>query len=157
MKNYELQNSLIKKYIESLQALKEHGILNNKKDFTSQIGEWLVCELFDGEMAPSSIQKDWDMIIGDKKVQVKAHSKATTNPNRKTYLDYELGCDIDELIIVVFNETYSLQELYRVPWEVVCQAKEFNKKRREIYWSTLNEFKLDLVSIENQSVLELFT
>lgn len=35
-------NTAIHEYFKSFNRLKELGVVTNKKDFTSQIGEWLV-------------------------------------------------------------------------------------------------------------------
>jgi hypothetical protein len=41
----------LKNYFEALSTLKRLGIVPNKKDFTSQIGEWLVNEIYNGALA----------------------------------------------------------------------------------------------------------
>jgi len=82
--------------------------------------------------------------------------KATTNSNRKTYLNYQEFCDIDELVLVIFSQTYELRETYRAPWSEVYKKVRFNKPGNEVYWKDLNEFKLDLNSLPNQNVLKLF-
>ena len=48
--------------------LKDLDVLINKKDFTCQIGEWLVASLYDGERSTNGIQKDWDIKVGEKNV-----------------------------------------------------------------------------------------
>jgi hypothetical protein len=54
----------IKKYIKVLAALRKEGILTDKKDFTCQIGEWLVEQLYNGKRAPTTNQKGWDVKVG---------------------------------------------------------------------------------------------
>lgn len=66
MKDYSLIAEHLKSFSESFRNLKSVGIIRNKKDFTCQLGEWLVSEIYDGVYAESSIQKDWDIRIGVK-------------------------------------------------------------------------------------------
>ena len=61
MKDYKETNILLKNYFDALRALKNAEITSNKKDFTCQIGEWLVSEIYEGTRAFSGIQKDWDI------------------------------------------------------------------------------------------------
>ena len=65
MKNYKRVDRALRNYINSLKELGELGIATSKKDFTSQIGEWFVSELYDGHRAESANQKDWDIKIGN--------------------------------------------------------------------------------------------
>lgn len=50
----------IKKYVQIIAELRDANILTNKKDFTGQIGEWLVAQLYNGKRATSANQKGWD-------------------------------------------------------------------------------------------------
>lgn len=59
MTDYTKIQTALNDYLTSLQKLQELGVTTNKKDFTSQIGEWFVSELFDGQRAESGVQKCW--------------------------------------------------------------------------------------------------
>lgn len=54
MKINDLKTAL-HNYFQSLNSLKELGVVTNKKDFTSQIGEWLVEKIYCGKRAESGI------------------------------------------------------------------------------------------------------
>ena len=56
MKDYNEINIVLKNFLNSLKELNRLGVTTNKKDFTSQIGEWLVSELFEGKLAESAVQ-----------------------------------------------------------------------------------------------------
>lgn len=154
--NYEAQERPIRNLVDALKALREGGVTSNKTDLTCQISEWLVKEIFNGTLASTSINKDWDLMVGEKRVQVKAHAKAATNKNRKTYISYNEAALIDELIIVVFTQDYALREFYCIPWSKALQLISHNKGGSILSWSRLNEYQLDIESLPNQPVISLF-
>lgn len=101
------------------------GVIRNKKDFTSQLGEWLVAELYGGISAESSSQKDWDVKVGaDLFIQVKTHAKAIGNNNRWTGIKYKKDAQINELVIIVFTHDYKLREFYKIPWNLAVQKTQ---------------------------------
>ena len=89
-----------------MKTLRDEGILINKKDFTCQIGEWLVAMLYDGKRATSGIQKGWDVDVMGTHIQVKAHAKVETNSAKFSAVDKDSTERIDELVIVVFTFDY---------------------------------------------------
>ena len=54
-------NNALANYFVALQELRSLGVLPNSKDFTSQLGEWIVEEMFQGKRAENGIQKYWDV------------------------------------------------------------------------------------------------
>ena len=157
MKDYSLIHQHLKSYIEISANLKSVGILRNKKDFTSQVGEWLVSELYDGTFAESSTQKDWDIKVGnDFFIQVKAHAKAIDNPNRWTEIKYGSDAKISELIIIVFTHDYKLKEFYKLPWKIAQTKISEDKTRRLIRWNHISEFKVEFKSLPKQNLVKLF-
>ncbi len=62
-------------YFKALKELNALGVTKNKKDFTSQLGEWLVETLYDGKRSENGIEKYWDIECYLGKVQVKTHAK----------------------------------------------------------------------------------
>ncbi|RYX98708.1 hypothetical protein EON78_04910 [bacterium] len=142
MIDYLTAGKLLKNYFGALKDLKDAGITSNKKDFTSQIGEWFVSELYGGVKATNSIQKDWDIMLGEKKIQVKTHAKSITNFNRKTPIKFNNEAKIDELIIIIFTEDYNLKEFYKVPWLDALPLIKRNKGADIIHWDHLHKFKI---------------
>lgn len=146
----------LNKYIESLELLYNCNILKNKKDFTGQIGEWLVEELYDGSRAKSGVQKGWDVVANNKFFQIKTHSKSDTNKNRWSSISLS-EVNADFLIIVVFSNKYKLKEFYKVPWTVVLnRLKKRGKKqtRNEINWSDIIDFKIELTKLPKQEIIK---
>ncbi|OYU82544.1 MAG: hypothetical protein CFE24_15065 [Flavobacterium sp. BFFFF2] len=156
MKDYTNIKATLKKHHESLDELKNHKVIQNKKDFTSQIGEWFVSELYGGTRAQSGIQKDWDIIVSESYIQVKTHSKAITTKARWSVIKKNYDAKINVLIIVVFTENYKLREFYKLPWEDAYRLITSQKSRDVIHWDHLNKYKINIEELPNQSVVSLF-
>ncbi len=106
---------VLQKFFSSWEQLRQMGILTSKKDFTCQIGEWLVETLYGGKRASSSIQKAWDVDVKGKRIQVKTHAKAASNAARFTLVDCTSMENVDELVIMVFSFNYKLRAFYKLP------------------------------------------
>ena len=143
-------------YFEALKSLKRLGVVPNSKDFTSQLGEWLVTTLFDGEKAISGIQKDWDINVNGKLFQVKTHAKATTTSARWTSIKYRPNAIIDELVIIVFSAEYKLKEYYSVPWPDALGHIRQNESGHVIYWDHLIKYKKAIGSLPKQHIISVF-
>ncbi len=143
-------------YFNALNTLKNLGVTQNKKDFTSQIGEWLVETLYDGKRAESGIQKYWDIDTSIGKIQVKTHAKSNKTTARWSALKYDMDSDIDFVIIIVFSEDYKLNEFYKIPWTNCLDLIRRNKDRDVLMWNHLNDYKLQLTKLPKQNVISLF-
>ena len=157
--NFDAIQKALANYLEGWAHLKKLGIVNNKKDFTSQLGEFLVANLYQGTPSESSIQKDWDLELADgKKVQVKAHAKAFTNKNKWTPVPYQQDASIDLYIIVVFTEGYKLKHFFDVPWEVLWERSTQDKARRLIRWNKLFDYdRMNQQDFRTQGLVVLFS
>lgn len=101
----------------SQSLLRSQGVLRNKKDITSQLGEYVVLELFGGELAESGNQEGWDLIDADGlKVQVKSHAKAESNDAKYTPIKYTER-KFDDLCIVRFTPNYSDVVIHRLSFD----------------------------------------
>ena len=142
-----------------MKTLRDEEILINKKDFTCQIGEWLVEMLYGGKRATSGIQKGWDVDVKGKHIQVKAHAKAETNSAKFSAVDKDSTEIIDELIIVVFTFDYKLKAFYKVPWKEALphiKLRGIQKPRNEINWSAIKNFKIEKENLPHQEIVSLF-
>lgn len=149
----------LKCYITAMNELKGHGVLNNKKDFTGQIGEWLVESIYEGKRATSGIQKGWDVEVNGKHIQVKSHAKAETTSARFSVVEKVSTERIDELIIVVFTFDYKLKAFYKIAWEKALSLIEpsgIAKPRNEIQWSKLKNFEIKKEDLPHQEIVSLF-
>lgn len=148
IKNKDLEKEkkkAIEDFLLCLRKLNELKIFNSRRDFTSQLGEWLIAEMYDAELAESGKQKDWDMKVGQTKIQVKTHSKAKTTNRANTDFKYDENADIDIFIIVVFTDEYKIKTIYELPWKVAVGLKTKHTKDPVITWSQIpNQYIVDL-------------
>lgn len=155
-KDYTDVSAKLKNLFHGLHDLRQSGVLVNQKDFTCQIGEWLVAELFDGKRSANSIEQGWDVKVGDKYIQVKAHAKASTNGNRFSSITIpKPAVRVDELVTVIFTNDYRLNTIYRTPWATVLPFFKPKGDKYTVSWSVQN--KVDLRTLKNQSVVRLFS
>jgi sugar-specific transcriptional regulator TrmB len=155
----ESKQKALKEFFQLLNNLRDEGILINKKDFTCQIGEWIIETIYNGKRATSGIQKDWDIDINGKRIQVKAHAKAEGNNNRWSAVNNKITERVDELIIIVFTFDYKLKEFYKIPWDEAIKhirRRGKQKPRPEINWSHLEDYKQNLNSLPRQDIIQLF-
>lgn len=143
-------------YVDSLTQLQKLDVVKNKKDFTSQIGEWFVAEIYGGTRAVSGIQKHWDIKIGEKHLQVKTHSKALTTAARWSPVKYDETAQIDEIITVVFTPDYKLKEFYKTPWREALKLINRQKHRDVLRWDAQKKYKIKLDDLPKQNLVSLF-
>lgn len=151
----EIKNQL-KIFFGALNELKKLGVAPNSKDFTSQLGEWLVSEIFNGERATSGIQKYWDVKVGGKNYQVKTHAKAENNKNKWSYVDYDDDSDIDFIVIIVFSSDYKLIDFYKIIWNECIPLIRNRKDGKVINWRSLKDYKLNIDELNNQELVSFF-
>ena len=156
MTDYKEIKKALDNYLNSLTQLTKLGVTMNKKDFTSQIGEWLVAELYDGKRAESGIQKDWDIKIGDKYIQVKTHSKAATTTARWSPVKYDENAQIDEIITIVFTPDYKIKEFYKTPWTEALKLIKRQKHRDVLNWDDQRKFLIKVEDLPNPNLVALF-
>ncbi len=143
-------------YFNALNTLKNLGVTQNKKDFTSQLGEWLVETLYDGKRAESGIQKHWDIDTPIGKIQVKTHSKSDKTNARWSNLKKTQTSEINFVVIIVFTKDYQLKEFYNAPWSIVYEKIREHKDADRIYWDDLADYKIQLPKLPKQEIISLF-
>ena len=153
--NNELSSEVdkyLQMYLTSVKNLKRLNVLSNRRDFTSQLGEWFISILLNGKISENGIQKDWDIDVNGVKIQVKSHSKSITTTARWTSLKYSFDAEIDYLAIVVFDEFYKINELYFISWENAFKLVKNQKHDNVLNWNDILKFKVDLNNVENEIV-----
>jgi hypothetical protein len=149
----------IQDYLEAEQKLRAEMVLVNRHSFTSQIGEWLVETIYEGERASSGIQAGWDVQAAGKNIQVKTHAKAINNNSNFTAISSSSKEHIDELIILNFSPEFKLLEFYKLTWEEAQKHIKFSGKkspREELNWSSIKQHRIDLDSLPHQEVVSFF-
>ena len=129
MAEYKEIKEQLNKYFNSLFELRKLGVAPNNKDFTSQLGEWLVAEIYNGVKAESGIQKDWDIRVGEDLIQVKTHAKSENTNARWSAIKYDIEANISFVVIIVFSSEYKLKEFYKIPWVKCIDLIKRNKDR----------------------------
>jgi hypothetical protein len=136
-KTQEEKKQSIINFLLCLRKLNELKIFNNKRDFTSQLGEWIIAEMYNAELAESGNQKHWDMKAVNCKIQVKAHSKAKTSKRANTYFNYDENAEFDIFIIIIFTDDYKIKTIYELPKDEALILKTTNTKDPVITWSKI--------------------
>ena len=145
-------------YFESLDKLKELGVIKNQKDFTSQLGEWVASVIYKGKLAQSGKQKDWDLQVGEEFYQIEAHAKSSTTKRKDTDFKYTEESSINYLVIIVFDENYKIEKIYKIPFNEAYNLVDRTKKELVIKWSSLDrDFSENLDDIyEQNEILKFF-
>jgi hypothetical protein len=156
MKNTEKLKIAFENYFNALNELKALGVTKNKKEFTSQLGEWFVETLFDGKRSENGIQKYWDLDCVLGKIQVKTHAKATSTKARWSAIKYDVDSNVDYVAILVFTEDYKLREFYKVPWINCLNLIRRNKDSDVLMWDHLKEYKIEIDQLPKQEIVALF-
>lgn len=156
MTNPEKLKIALKNYSKALNELNTLGVTKNKKDFTSQLGEWFVETLFDGKRSENGIEKYWDLECELGKIQVKTHAKASSTKARWSAIKYDVDSNVDYAVIVVFTEDFKLREFYKVPWINCLNLIRRNKDRDVLMWDNLKEYKIEIDQLPKQEIVALF-
>ena len=156
MTNSEKLKVAFENYFKALNELNALGITQNKKDFTSQLGEWFVETLYDGKRSENGIEKYWDICSSLGKIQVKTHAKASSTKARWSAIKYNLDSNADYVIIVVFTEDFKLREFYKVPWKKCLDLIRRNKDRDVLMWDHLKEYSIEIDQLPKQEIVGLF-
>lgn len=145
-------------FLKACARLKEIGVTTNKKDFTSQLGEFVAAQYYDGKIADSSTQRFWDFKLRDgRKIQVKSHAKASTNKNQWTPVPYLVDADIDMFVIVIFTEDYKLKHFFEVSWTNLFAISTQDKARRLVRWNKLTGYdKIGIADFRNHELIKIF-
>lgn len=148
----------IKKYLDSLEELKKLGVLKNQKDFTSQVGEWISSIIYRGELAKCGKQVDWDLKSDNILFQIKTHAKSTTSKRRDTGFKYNAASKIDYLVIIVFNQNYKLENIFKISLKEALNFVNKSNIDSVIKWSDLKtKYSENLEEIyKNNEILKIF-
>ena len=156
MKDYRKFDKAIKTYLNALAILRELRIAPNSKDFTSQIGEWLVEQMYDGERSLVGNEKFWDIKVGETKIQVKTHAKAQSTSARWSPIKYNPVANVDKLIIIVFSHDYKLKEFYSINWQEALPLIKREKNRDVIYWNHIENYQVVIDELPKQHLISIF-
>ncbi|NVZ66379.1 hypothetical protein HX867_30155 [Pseudomonas gingeri] len=115
-------SELLKLHAAAIDELKNRGVLRTKNNPVGDYAEWLVSSALNLTLANNSAAGHDAESSDGKKIQIKAR-RITANKHSK-----QLGVirnleknDFDELIAVIFNESYEIIEAYLIPHAVISK------------------------------------
>lgn len=158
MSNHNEIKLAFEKYFESLEELKKLGVIKSQKDFTSQLGEWISSLIYEGVFAESGKQPDWDLKVGNLKYQIKSAAKSITTNRKNCDFKYSENAEIDCVVIIVFDENYKIEKIYKAPFKDAYDLVDRKKKYPVLKWSSLDrDYSENLDQIYNKNeVLKIF-
>lgn len=142
------QEFALTQYFDSLKRLREVGVLKNSKDFTGQLGEWLASSIYNGRLSDNGIQPYWDFCANGLKYQVKTHAKAATTNRTSTDIKMNPAADVDQVVIIIFDENYKLQCIYNAPYKECLPLI----KNGSLSWKKLKPFQVDLDTLPQKFI-----
>jgi len=143
----EIQNGM-----EKLRSL---GVIRSQK-VVGDLGEWLVAQVFGGEIAASKGNADWDVIADGERIQVKAHAKAADNSTRWTGFP-KPPAGVDAIAVVVFSPAFRVLELYKVPAEELGRLLRASGDKLRLPWDDLGDWRVSKAMLPASSPLcEMF-
>ena len=109
---------LLRLYADILTELLRRGIVRSRNAPAGDLGEYLVANAFDGELAPPS-EKSWDVRVGDRHLQVKVRLIASGDRRSHYYSPFR-SWDFDTCVFLLFDaHSYDVTSAVEVPVEGV--------------------------------------
>ena len=127
-------------FVRAKQKLRELDAIRSER-VTGEIGEWFAEKLTGARRAETTSQTGWDLLLGDKRIQVKCHAKGDQNNARWTQWTYKDKL-FDELIILVFNKELYLNEAYRMTYEQAHVRVKWDQKQVVLRWDDCTDFRI---------------
>jgi uncharacterized protein (DUF433 family) len=95
LRNDQLQRvaSLWAQYVQVRSELEQESYIRSNKSLESELAEWLVKLVFNGEPLPGRSNKGYDVLAGDKRIEVKSISKRKGNSNGYTISERDRAND----------------------------------------------------------------
>jgi hypothetical protein len=152
MVSFEIQQAF-QNYFSSLNALKVLKVVNNQRDFTCNLGEWLVEIIYNGKRSKIGNQKYWDIETPIGKIQVKTHAKSNNTKARWSKIKYDPNADVDFVVIIVFNEHFKLKEFYQISWS---ECMKMIKGTNTLQWNKIKEFKQEIDKLPKPEIINMF-
>jgi len=119
---------LLKLQSDVIGELRNRGILRTMNNPTGDYAEWLVASALGLKLANNSAAgHDAESETG-KKIQIKARRVNPTNKSRQLGVIRNLEKnDFDELVAVVFNESYEVVEAVSMPHSVIAEYSTYRQ------------------------------
>ena len=119
---------LLRLQSDVISELRNRGILRTMNNPTGDYAEWLVASALDLKLAKNSVAgHDAESETG-KKIQIKARRMSPGNKSRQLSVIRNLEKnDFDELVAVIFNESYEVVEAVAIPHSVIAEYSSYRQ------------------------------
>lgn len=132
----ELAQHFIKCYLAARQGLTKLGILRSERILQSDYAEWLVAELLDLQLAPSTTQRAWDAKDAQGRTY-QIQSRIMRNLSQNTSFDLAIIKEpFDYSVCVFFSPTLELRGVARVSYTIVRELGVQNANSFRFRWNT---------------------
>ena len=136
----------------AMRDLKDLDVLRSQK-ILSDFSEWLIARIYHGEIAYSRTQTGWDVMVDSERIQVKAHAKAESNPNRwSTITD---PSKFDSLVLLILSSTYKVREFYKISSNELIQYLKPYKHGYKLNWDDIQAWNIPKEKIPNYDNLSI--
>ncbi len=127
---------LLKLQSDVIAELKSRGVLRTMNNPVGDYAEWLVASALGLKLAKNSAAGHDAESEDGKKIQIKARRVNPTNKSRQLGVIRNLDKgDFDELIAVIFSESYEVVEAVSIPHSVIS---EYSTHRSHVNGHVLN-------------------
>lgn len=111
---------------EAVGELRKRGVVRTENAPAGDYAEWLVMNVMGGELAANST-KSYDVLAGKERLQVKC--RVVTDPAKRSerQLSPFRSWDCESVVIVLFDERFSVRRMTRLPAEVVKAAARWQE------------------------------
>jgi hypothetical protein len=117
---------LLKLHAAAIDELKNRGVLRTKNNPVGDYAEWLVSSALNLTLAKNSAAGHDAESSDGKKIQIKGRRISANNRSKQLGVIRNLEKnDFDELIAVIFNETYEIIEAYLIPHSVISDYSSY--------------------------------
>lgn len=138
---------LMQEYADIKKKLNDLGICRTEREPTGDYAEWLVASKLKYQQAENTVQSGYDLInpTDGKTYQVKAR-RIFKNSSYKVIIKQYQQNRFDYLILVLFNEDFSILKVYEYTYDSIPTFFKPNRKDMEIMISLSNyENKLNRI------------
>lgn len=121
-------HELLSLQADAIDELKKRGVLRTKNNPVGDYAEWLVSHALNLTLAKNS-SAGYDALSQsepNKRVQIKARRVTPNNRSRQLGVIRNLETkDFDDLVAVIFNELYEIEEAVSIPHAVISEYSSF--------------------------------
>lgn len=143
--------NLMREYVALKREMTDLGISRTEGEPTGDYAEWLVATKMGLQIVENTVQSGYDLIDPETGTtyQVKARRIFKSHQYKISLAKYD-KYHFDYLIVVLFDEDFSIREAYKYPYEVIPDFFSPEKENMKIMFSVTNFRK----KFESQRMVE---